>query len=378
MRNAALGAKGKSTNQTKPAHATVSTQQYDGVKDMWVLGDRPKHAKNILEEFNVTIENPLRLIIYQHQSPGDILMLTATLRDIHAQYPGLFVTDVRVPSMELFENNPLVARVDPQEKGAVIWEAAYPLINRSNQKNMHFIYSFHNHFTKVTGLPLDMTEGRPRVYLSNEEKSWTSRIFELLQVELPFWIIDAGRKNDFTTKLWEVSRYQEIVDAFPDMLFVQVGAKGHYHPALKGNNIINEVGKTSIRQLCRLMYKAYGVITPVSFPMHLSAAIDPDPKFGFKYRPTIVIAGAREPAAWEAYSNQQYVHNCGMLPCSGDGGCWIARVEPLNDGDKKDKKTCTSVVTGKSGQVIPKCMDMISAQQIITIMKQYHTNFPPK
>jgi len=104
MRNAALGAKGKSTNQTKPAHATVSTQQYDGVKDMWVLGDRPKHAKNILEEFNVTIENPLRLIIYQHQSPGDILMLTATLSDIHAQYPGLFVTDVRVPSMELFSS----------------------------------------------------------------------------------------------------------------------------------------------------------------------------------------------------------------------------------------------------------------------------------
>jgi len=378
MRISTPGGLGKSANHTKPAYSKASTREYDGVKGMWILTDRPKHAEDILKEFNVTKSNPLKLIIFQHQSPGDVLMLTATLRDIHDQYPGLFITDMRTPSADLFENNPLVTKVSPHEPGVVIWEATYPLINRSNQKNIHFVYSFHDHFTKVTGLPLDMTEGRPRVYLSDEEKRWSSRVYELLKTELPFWIIDAGRKNDFTTKLWEVSRYQELVDAFPDMLFVQIGAKNHYHPPLKGNNVLNEIGKTSIRQLCRLMYKAYGVITPVSFPMHLSAAIDPDPKFGFKYRPTIVIAGAREPAAWEAYTNHQYVHNCGMLPCSGEGGCWIARVEPLGDGDKKDKNTCKSTVTGESGQVIPKCMDMISSEQIIRLMKQYHENFPPR
>lgn len=33
-------------------------------------------------------------------------MLTAAVRDLHAHYPGCFVTDVRTPCPPLWENNP--------------------------------------------------------------------------------------------------------------------------------------------------------------------------------------------------------------------------------------------------------------------------------
>lgn len=39
-----------------------------------------------------------KLILKNHQSPGDVMMLTAAVRDLHACQPGKFLTDVRMPS----------------------------------------------------------------------------------------------------------------------------------------------------------------------------------------------------------------------------------------------------------------------------------------
>ena len=38
---------------------------------------------------------PRRLILSNRQSPGDVLMLPAAVRDLHRSYPGQFETDVR-------------------------------------------------------------------------------------------------------------------------------------------------------------------------------------------------------------------------------------------------------------------------------------------
>ena len=36
-----------------------------------------------------------KLILRNFQSPGDIVMLTAAVRDLHRAHPGEFLTDVR-------------------------------------------------------------------------------------------------------------------------------------------------------------------------------------------------------------------------------------------------------------------------------------------
>src|ERR1700736_1540911 len=38
-----------------------------------------------------------RLILRNSLSPGDIVMLTAAVRDLHLSYPGQFLTDTRTP-----------------------------------------------------------------------------------------------------------------------------------------------------------------------------------------------------------------------------------------------------------------------------------------
>lgn len=152
--------------------------------------------------------------------------------------------------------------------------------------------------------------------------------------------------------------------------WVQIGAAEHSHPALQ--NVVDLRGRTSIRELILLMHRAGGVITPVSFPMHLAAATPMWKQPASRRRPCVVLGGGREPASWVGYNEQQYVHTGGALPCCDNGGCWRSRVEPLGDGDAKDKSLCIyRVKSAISGKVIQKCMDMIYPEQIALLVRQY-------
>jgi len=58
-----------------------------------------------------------RLIFRSFQSPGDIVMLTAAIRDWPFAVPGLFQTDVRTSAPALWENNPHLTRLQEAESG---------------------------------------------------------------------------------------------------------------------------------------------------------------------------------------------------------------------------------------------------------------------
>ena len=50
-----------------------------------------------------------KLILRNFQSPGDIVMLTAAVRDLHKCCPGQYLTDVRTPCAGLWANNRYLA-----------------------------------------------------------------------------------------------------------------------------------------------------------------------------------------------------------------------------------------------------------------------------
>ena len=184
-----------------------------------------------------------------------------------------------------------------------------------------------------------------------------------------FWMIVAGGKYDFTAKWWNPASYQKVVDHFQGRIqFIQCGEAGHWHPPLTG--VINLVGKTDTRQFVRLMHHADGVVCPVTFAMHLAAAVETRPGHP-KHRPCVVIAGGREPTQWEAYPNHQYLSTTGMLSCS-DGGCWKSRCQLVGDGDPKDQHdVCEQPVQLTPELRIPKCLDMITAEDVIRKIELY-------
>jgi hypothetical protein len=188
-----------------------------------------------------------------------------------------------------------------------------------------------------------------------------------------YWIVVAGGKFDFTAKIYDPYRLQRVVEARRDMLFVQVGELSHLHWRLEGENVIDLLGRTDVRGIVRLMHWSSGVICPVTFLMHLAAAVPvrPERVGGRRTRPCIVLAGGREGTRWEAYPHHQFLHTVGSLPCCDRGGCWKSRVAALNDGAPQDKSLCARPVTTPEGLTIPKCLDLISDQDILRAIEKY-------
>lgn len=313
-----------------------------------------------------------QLILRNFLSPGDVLMLTAAVRDLHLTHPGQFQTDVRTPYPGLWEHNPYVVPLAEDAPGVEIVDCEYPLINQSNQRPYHFIHGFRLFLEERLGVPITPHAFHGDVHLIDQEKGWLSQVDEVTGTPgTRFWIIVSGGKKDFTAKWWDPARCQQVVDHFRDQIqFVQCGDGGdwHVHPPLEG--AINLVGRTDLRQMVRLMHHADGVICPVTMFMHLAAAVETRPGRP-RNRPCVVVAGGREPAHWEAYPHHQYLHTNGCLPCCDDGGCWRSRVAPLGDGDEKDRCLCWRPVRVPTGRVLPQCLDMITAQDVIEAVTRY-------
>lgn len=336
-------------------------------------------------------------IIFQHVlAPGDVLVMTAAIRDLHRCYPGRFETAVRTTASDIWLNNPYIER--HLDKNAKTIRLNYDLIHRSNQSQLHFIQGFIEDINKKLKLNVRLTEFRPDVHWSDEELN------RPLVRGGDYWVILSGGKADFTTKWWDVARYQEVVDRlYGKVRFVQIGNRPdgggamHYHPSLQ--NVINLVGRTTLRQAMRIILHARGVVTPVTWVMHMAAAIA---------KPAVVIAGGREHYTWEAYtletlqrnmafssgmvktppglpsawgdwrpaSDSQFVdhpftpheflHTIGKLKCCSHGGCWKSRVVEGEPG-----KNCVDVVLKPGCTPLPRCMDMITVDQVVDAVSRY-------
>jgi ADP-heptose:LPS heptosyltransferase len=307
-----------------------------------------------------------KLILTNWQSPGDIVVLTAAVRDLHKTHPGRFITDVRTSCHQLWENNPYISPLNESDPTVLTINCEYPLIHKSNNLPRHFIESFVDFFNQKLGLHITPTAFKGDIHITQEEKSWFSQIREILGRDIPFWIVVAGGKFDFTIKWWESKRFQQVVDFFKGkILFVQIGEKDHAHPPLK--SVIDLRGKTDLRQVVRLFYHSQGVLCPVTMAMHLAAAVEVKGNIP-QNRPCVVVAGGREPSQWEAYPHHQFIHTNGALFCCDSGGCWKSRTVPIGDGDEKDNpdKLCVDVVNS-----LPRCMDMITSDDVCRRISLY-------
>ncbi len=308
-----------------------------------------------------------KLILKNTQSPGDILMLTAALRDLHLCYPGKFQTDVRTSCPDLWLHNPYLTSLDENDPDVEIIDCHYPLIHQSNQRPNHFVTGFTNYLNDELNLSIHTTAIRGDIHLSHTEREQTSIIETLAGRDIPYWIIVAGGKYDFTIKWWHYRRYQQVVDALcNEVLFVQVGESGHFHPQLSGT--VDLIGKTALRELIVLMAHAQGVLCPVTFLMHLAAAV-PNIDESPSHRAGVIVAGGREPPHWEAYPWHQFIHNVGALPCCREGGCWRSRTVPIADADDDRNDPSQLCVDVRDG--LPHCMDMIRPDEVVSKIRTY-------
>lgn len=139
-----------------------------------------------------------RLLLKSFQSPGDVVMLTAAVRDLHAACPGQFVTDVRTSADELWHHNPWITPLDEYDPEVDVLDMHYPLIHQSNQRPYHFLHGFVQYLESSLDRRIPVTRFHGDIHLAPEEKEWPP----LPGQDLPskYWIMIAGGKHDFTAK----------------------------------------------------------------------------------------------------------------------------------------------------------------------------------
>lgn len=310
-----------------------------------------------------------KLVLKSLLSPGDAVMMTCAVRDLHRAFPDRFLTDVRTSAGQIWENNPCVTPLDEAASDVRVIEMHYPLIQTSNTSPYHFIHGYVQFLEQQLDLRIPVTEFKGDIHLADIERQWMSQVEET-GFKGRFWIMMAGGKYDFTAKWWNPDWYQNVVDHFAGRIqFVQCGEQSHWHPPLQ--NVINLIGQTDIRQFVRLMYHADGVVCPVTFAMHLAAAVETKPGRP-RNRACVVIAGGREPPHWEAYPFHQFISTNGALDCCDHGGCWKSRCQPVGDGDSKDSDLCKYPVSTSDNLRIPKCMHMIRPEDVIRRIEMYY------
>lgn len=346
------------------------------------------------------IEIPRRIVFRNRMAIGDILMFTCAVRDFKKAFPEVEVK-VESTAFHLWDYNPHIFRdqwvdvINPAEqapqkdmgklseldKGRIHREAVQKALeedrpvkiyvgsqyatNASNRSCLHFANAFRIAIQNALGVEFPQGPIRPDLYMSEDEYARPPII------QQPYWLITAGEKGDWTCKTFPFRRWQQVIDAFQDITFVQLGQPVHRHPPLRGKNVINYIGKTDdgdtgIRDLMNLFLNCEGSMGLVSFQMHMAAAFN---------KPCVVIAGAREPVWFTRYPGQQYLATDGCLPCTvnpkgAPNACWRCDINACaKTGDRIHQQL---VVEADEGQKVPKCADLVTAEDVISAIRKYY------
>ena len=309
----------------------------------------------------------MNVFIWNNMSPGDICMLTSAVRDLKKSHPEVNI-NVQTTCQELWNNNPYLDLNVTKQNANICFKAEYPLIHESTRGAYHFIHGFRKHLENMLKMQIKQGDFCVDIHLTQKQKNCEEWLKQN-GIEGQYWLINAGCKTDYTNKMWEFDRFQQVVDKTKDKItWVQIGNDKHLHKRL--NNVVDMINKTNHREFIQLMYKSSGVLTANSYAMHLSTI--PMSKDKDRKRPCIVIAGGRQPSVWYSYTGHQDLNTCGMLPCCKKGACWKARVQYINDGNiLRNSRICEYPVITKSGQKIPKCMDMITVDEVVNCIDKY-------
>jgi len=223
----------------------------------------------------------MNVIFKQWQAPGDLMMLTCAIRDLHKMYPDKFNTDVLCCYPEVFFNNPYITYL-PKDGSVPIVDLKYDKTRDLLAPiGYHFSSVFHYMFNEMYDLKLMKTSMRPDIYLTPDEKS--EIILDKLEVEKPYWLINTGVKQDIPVKGYPPYKWEKAIDIMVDegIRLYQVGSKNDIHPT--HNRIKSLIGKTeNLREYFSLVYHSSGCINHVTMQMHLAATF---------HKPCVVIAG---------------------------------------------------------------------------------------
>ena len=102
----------------------------------------------------MSLAQPRKLILQSHLALGDIVMLTAAVRDLHRLCPQRYLLDTRTLFPELWLHNPYLTPLDPEDPEVETIGCDVPLVNRSGDLACHYLHGFLSYLNDRLGLRL--------------------------------------------------------------------------------------------------------------------------------------------------------------------------------------------------------------------------------
>ena len=146
----------------------------------------------------------------------------------------------------------------------------------------------------------------PRIYLTREEQCF-GKFFETHQIA----VVSQGIEK---YKTWDKARMEEVIRAFPDYNFIQLGASGDV--PLSGAKYL--CGKLSLRQVAATLYNSRCLIGPQGALIHLARAVD---------CPAIILGPSAEPYSIMAYPEFRTVSPENPCPYCTEGKMFFSNCE---------------------------------------------------
>lgn len=285
--------------------------------------------------------------------PGDEVVFTAVVKAIQSVYSDRFRIAVRSVVPDMWHGNPRLT-LERELVNPRLIKFGFDVHRKPRQ---HFAQMWADSIGDQLGVSIPVDDPRGDLYLSDAEREWPA---DLLSDRERYWLLNAGSKSDCQVKRYPDAYWQVVVDGLAGRVrLVRTGHPAtpdghHVQPALSG--VIDLVGRTSGRDLIRLVHHAQGVITPISYPMHLAAALG---------RPCVVVAGGREPPEVWGYPGQ-----IGLridLPCNArTGGCWKSHLVLV---PKRESDLCLAP-SSVGGVACAACMEAIPPSAVIRVVER--------
>ncbi len=255
---------------------------------------------------------------------GDRLMFTPAVRDLKASKPDYQIGVVSA-GPEIWLNNPHLDCSVTEQNADHIFNIGPGKVTRGSKTNgLHIAQAFAQSLQEqlfeaaLIDRPLYQGPIRPDLHLSPAERDYRL-------IDGYYWVVNIDT-GPFSAKRWPPERFQQVVDALPNLTFVQIGLAKDNRYRLEGPNVIDLIDRTKIRDLFGLVYHAEGCISLVSSLAHVAGAFQ---------RPCVTIAGGREPDTFERYPNHRYIDNVGALPCCRHAACWHNALSACEDHDEQ-------------------------------------------
>jgi len=213
-------------------------------------------ASQVNIEFSKPTENlpPDEIVFKNRQAIGDILTMTAGIRDFKNAFPNTKV-GVITTAMHLWDHNPNIDH-NFKDNEKILEIGPGFATNKSNLLNLHMCNAFRTDIENKLHISFPQGPIRPDIWMTQDEYNRPPLI------DGPYWLFIYGGEPGWPAKQYH--RWQEVMNMLKDDIkIVQLGVKGHPYPHL--DNTVDYIGKTEdrntgLRDLFNLFLHAQGSI----------------------------------------------------------------------------------------------------------------------